>query len=679
MPEEQQRRLAAIMFSDIVGYSALMQESEDKAIRILEKNRNLHKTLIDLFHGKYLKEIGDGTLACFESASDAVRCATELQRVAREDPDLKLHVGIHLGEVIFSKDDVFGDGVNIASRIDAAAKEGEIYISEDVWKNVKNQEGINSEYLGKQKFKNIKEPIGLYRLSSDSTKTKQRKTALKSKSIRKVILGIFLLIVIAAIYLAYTLIHDYVINKEFDNSLAVIPFKNIVGDDEGEYFADGVTESIRSHLSKIKTLKVISGVSAAQYREPDKSATQIAEELGVVYLLVGSAQKFEDNLQITVELINAIEDITIWSDVYKRELTDIFDIQSDIANEVAIAMQAHITSEEYERITDIPTPNLDAYDLYVKGRYFWNKRTENDLLKSLDYFDNAIMIDPGFALAWAGKADTYNMLCAYGYMRNSDGLREAKIAAEHALKLNPKSAEAYTALGWVYAFHNYDWAESMSSFELALEYEPSYSTAHSWYAWILSIQGNYDLAQQQILIARSLDPLSDIILASAGYIFYLSGKYNNAHDLFDSAIKLNPDFPRFHLWLGWNYMVNHQYDSALLHLDKAVVLSNRHPQYLSGLGFCYGTAGHKDKAREVLNEIMETSEKRFVSNYDIGVGLLGIGQEKLAIEFLERACEDRDFWVPLMASDQRFSFLHDNPEFRNIIMKTRVVSNLEFK
>jgi TolB-like protein/Tfp pilus assembly protein PilF len=662
------------MFSDIVGYSALMHESEKKAFRILEKNRNLHKTLIDLYHGKYLKEIGDGTLACFESASDAVRCATELQRVAREDPDLKLHVGIHLGEVIFSKDDVFGDGVNIASRIDAAAKEGEIYISEDVWKNIKNKEDINTEYLGKQKFKNFKEPIGLYKISADPPKTKKWKIRLEHKSLKKVFVGILILMVISASYYIYTSFEDNIASKVYDNSLVVLPFKNIVGDDEGEYFADGVTESIRSHLSKIKTLKVISGVSAAQYREPDKSATQIAAELEVVYLLVGSAQKFENNLQITVELINAIEDITIWSDIYKRELTDLFVIQSDIANEVADAMQAHITSEEYERITDIPTPNLEAYDLYVKGRYFWNKRTENDLLKSLDYFEDAIKIDPGFALAWSGKADTYNMLCGYGYMRSIDGHREAKIAAEHALELNPKSAEAYTALGWVNAFYNYDWAESMSSFELALEYEPSYSTAHSWYAWILVIQGNYDLAQQHILIARSLDPLSNIILASAGWIFYVSGSYEKAHDLFNSAIELNPDFPRFHMWMGWNYMVNHQYDSALLHLEKAVVLSNRHPQYLSGLGFCYGAAGQKDKAGEVLNEIMETSEKRYVSNYDIGLGLLGTGQEKLAIEFLEKAYQERDVWIPFMASDSRFFYLRDNPGFKEIIMKTGVVS-----
>jgi class 3 adenylate cyclase len=186
MPDVQQHRLAAIMFTDIVGYSALMHQSEEKAIRILEKNRNLHKTLIDLYHGKYLKEIGDGTLACFEAASDAVRCATELQRVAKEDPDLKLHVGIHLGEVIFSNNDVFGDGVNIASRIDAVAKEGEIYISEDVWKNIKNKEGIHTEYLGKQKFKNIKDPIGLYKLTDETSKTSHWLNRLEIKSLKKV-------------------------------------------------------------------------------------------------------------------------------------------------------------------------------------------------------------------------------------------------------------------------------------------------------------------------------------------------------------------------------------------------------------------------------------------------------------------------------------------------------------
>jgi len=671
----QERRLAAIMFTDIVGYSALMHESEEKALKLLERNRNLHKALIELYHGKYLKEIGDGILACFDSASDAVKCAKEIQKVAREDTDLKLHVGIHLGEVIFSGDDVYGDGVNIASRIDAVAKEGEIYISEDVWKNIQNKEGLTADYLGKQKFKNIKDPIGLYKLSDYTTKTRIDKKRSLNKFFKKVLVGIGILIVIFVLSYAVVWFLGNSKSKKnitFDNSIVVLPFKNITGDEEGEYFADGVMETIRSHLSKIKTLKVISRTSSEQYREPGKSAPQIASELGVVYLLEGSAQKYGNRLQITVELINALHDKHIWGDVYERELTNLFIIQSEIAREVVDAMQAHITNEEYDRIVDIPTQNLEAYDLYVKGRYYWNKRTVNDMLQSLTYFKQAVEIDPEFAQAWSGIADTYSMLSAYNYMSSTEGHSMAKEAANKAIKLDYRLAEAHTSLGWVYAFYDHDWKRSREYFDLALNYEPSYSTAHHWYAWMLAAQGKFELAEQHIQMARSFDPLSSIIMASAGWMSYVSGTYQRARDLFKSAIELNPDFPRSHFWMGHNYMVNQQYDSALFHLEKAVKLSERHPQYLSSLGYCYGAAQQTEKAKNILREIMEISEKQFVTNFDIGLALLGTDQEALAMEYFENAYQDRDVWILTTAVDPQFTNLRDNAIFQNIIKKTGI-------
>jgi len=674
MPEPY-HRLAAIMFTDIVGYSALMQESENDALRILEKNRNLQKTLIELYHGKYLKEIGDGILACFDSASDAVRCASELQRVAKEDTDLKLHIGIHLGEVIFSEDDVYGDGVNIASRIDALAKDGEIYISEDVWKNIKNKEGLSADYLGKQKFKNIKDPIGLYKLSGLRTETRNGIKGSMKKSFMKILIGITILIVITG---TFYLIHEILqngTNKKLstsDNSIVVLPFKNITGDEEGQYFADGVMETIRNHLAKIKSLKVISRTSAERYREPGKSAPQIAAELGVVYLLEGSTQKFGNRIQINVELINAQEDDNIWGEVFERELTDLFIIQSEIAQEVVDAMKAQITSEEYQRIVEIPTQNLDAYDLYVKGRYYWNKRTVDNMLESLEYFKQAVEIDPEFAQAWSGIADAYSMLSAYNYMSSAEGHSLAKDAANKAIKINNTLAEAHTSLGWLYAFYNHEWKKSRESFDLALKYEPSYSTAHHWYAWMLAAQGKFDRAKQHIQMARSVDPLSSIIMASAGWIYYVSRDYPRARDLFKSAIELDPDFPRSHFWLGQNYMVNKQYDSAIYHLEIAVNLSERHPQYLSSLGLCYGVAQQYENAQNILKEIMEISDKRFVTNYDIGLALLGINQEEAAMEYFEKAYQDRDTWITFIAVDPRFIYLRDNLDFQNIIKKTGI-------
>ena len=667
----QERRLAAIMFTDIVGYTALMGENEQKALKLLEKNRKLHQSLIDLYHGKMLKEMGDGILAVFNAASDAVHCAQEIQKISREDPELKLHIGIHLGEVTFIEDDVFGDGVNIASRIEGVAKEGEIYLSEDVYKSIKNKADIEVEFIGKKAFKNVKDPIGLYRLIEASIPEK-RIDSTKSKSIG-------LIAAMAAILVILIYIISISIIKFKDNapaitekSIAVLPFKNIGNNREGDFFSDGIMETIISHLSKMKALKVISRTSVEQYRESNKTAPQIASDLGVVYLLEGSAQKYENKLRITVQLINARDDYHIWSENYDKDLTDIFLIQSEIAGKVADAMEVHITNDESERILNTPTWNLEAYDLYVQGRYYWNKRTENDLLLSLDYFKKAIELDPEFAQAWAGLADAYCMLCGYNYMPSSVGHPKAKDAANKALKLNRTLAEAHTSLGWIYAFYDHDWEESRHAFELALKYQPSYATAHSWYAWMLAVRGKFEMAEQHIQMARNLDPLSNIILASTGWIYYTSGSYERARELFKSAIERNPNFPRFYLWMGYNYMVNQQYDSALIHLEKAVILSQRHPQYLSSLGFCYGTSQQTEMAKDIFTEIIEKSDKRFVTNYDIGLTLLGTNQESLAMEYFKKAYHDRDIWIVFIAVDPRFTYLRSNPDFQNIVYKTGI-------
>jgi TolB-like protein/Tfp pilus assembly protein PilF len=462
---------------------------------------------------------------------------------------------------------------------------------------------------------------------------------------------------------------------ELEKSIAVLPLKNIGNTQEDEFFSDGIMETIISHLSKMKALKVISRTSVEQYRESYKTAPQIASELGVVYLLEGSAQKYNNKLRISVQLINALEDYSIWSENYDKDLTDLFLIQSEIAGKVADAIEIHITSEEYERILNTPTSNLEAYDLYVQGRYYWNRRTENDLLLSLEYFEKAIKLDPEFAQAWSGLADSYIMLSAYNNMSSEEGHIMAKNAANKAIELNPTLASAHTTLGWIYAFYDHDWERSKHAFELALTYEPSYATAHSWFGWTYVVNGNFELAEQHIQIARSLDPLSNVILSSAGWVSYGSGAYERALDLFKSAIEHNQDFPRFQMWLGYNYMVNQQYDSAIIYLEKAVSLSQRHPQYLASLGFCYGAAQQTEKAEDIFREIKEQSEKRFVSNYDIGLTLLGTHQETLAMEYFEKAYKAREIWITFLAVDPRFAYLRGNPDFQNIVYKTGITPN----
>jgi adenylate cyclase len=460
-----------------------------------------------------------------------------------------------------------------------------------------------------------------------------------------------------------------------DRVIAVLPFNSISANQEDEFLSDGITETIISHLSKMKALRVISRTSVDQFYNSPKSSQEIASELGALYLLRGSVQSYKEKLRISVQLVNGQEDYNLWAENYDEDFQDIFVVQSQIAQKIADALEIHISNDEHQRITSIPTKDLGAYDHYVKGIYYWNKRTEEDLLISTEYFKNAIELDNKFAHAWAGLADSYNMLVAYNYMSSNEGNPMVKEAANIAINLNPELAEPHASLGFVYAFYENDWQKSKDELELAISLEPSYATAHSWYAWTLAVQRKFELAEKHVELARNLDPLSNIILASAGYLAYVSGLTERAESLLLSAIEQNPEFPRFHLWLSYVYWIRGDWESTQLYLDNAVRLSNRHPQYLSALAFYYGATNQLDETVAIQEELLDTSEKRYVSDFDIALTFLGTQNLEQALKCFHKACDDGDMWIAFLAVDQRFNYLHSNSEFVKIVRSTGLALN----
>jgi TolB-like protein len=487
--------------------------------------------------------------------------------------------------------------------------------------------------------------------------------------------GVSLVVIVVLALFVFNIIGGGNQIKVLERSIAVLPFSSISANKDDTFLSDGITETIISHLSKMNELRVISRTSVDQFNNSTKTSQEITSELGVIYLLRGSVQTFKEKLRISVQLVNGKEGFNLWAENYDEDYKDIFVVQSQIAQKIADALKIHISSDEHKRITNIPTKNLNAYDQYVKGRFYWNKRTEDDLLKATEYFKNAIDLDARFAQAWSGLADSYTMLVAYNYMSSSEGKLMAKEAAFEAIRLNPGLAEPQAALGFIYAFLEYDLKRSEDAFELAISYEPSYATAHSWHAWELAVQGKYELAEEHIELARNLDPLSNIILASAGYIAYLSGLNERAESLLLSAIEQNPEFPRFHLWLSYIYWIKEDWDSTLYYLENGVKLSNRHPQYLSALGFYYGITDQQDKAVAIQQELMDSSQKRYVSFFDIALTFLGTHDVDRALEYLNKAHEAGDMWITFLAVDQRFRYLRDNPEFVRIVRSTGLELN----
>jgi len=454
------RQLAAIMFTDIVGYTKLMGEDEEKAFELLKKNRSVQRPIIEKYHGRWLKEIGDGVLASFTTVSDAVYCAKEIQETCQNEPDLSLRIGIHLGEVVFEGNDVFGDGVNIASRLEPLAPIGGILVSESVHRNLGNKKNIVSTFLREEQLKNVKEPIKVYQVqvvgvkpvfATESSATSQQVSS-KSWNPRKVAFaaaGVLLILL-----LSYFLYSNFSTQQQLadappkviDKSIAVLPFKNDSPDADNQYFADGMMDEILNHLQKITELGVKSRSAVEPYRNSTLSFDTKAQELDVAYILEGAVRKYGDRFRVTTQLIDVESGNHLWSDTYDGIFSDtIFVIQSNIAKKIANSLQAVITPEEEKVIDKYPTTNVAAYELYIRAKHeqraFFLTREDKPEKAAIALFDQALKLDPNYVLAIAGRGEMF---------LRSESVDSAFIYADRAIALAPELNRGYGLKGDYY-------------------------------------------------------------------------------------------------------------------------------------------------------------------------------------------------------------------------------------
>ncbi len=381
------RQLAAIMFTDIVGYTALMGDDEYKAFGLLRKNREVQKPIIEKYNGKWIKELGDGILASFQTVTDAVLCAGAIQQACSDIPELKLRIGIHLGDVIFENQDVFGDGVNIASRLQALAPIGGIWISEAVHKNVSNKKGINSTFVYEEVLKNVREPVRIYEVKIEDQDWME---SVKNISAPEQSKGIP------------------------EKSVAVLPFVNMSNDPDQDFFGDGIAEEILNSLAHLKELKVAGRTSSFQFKGKNIDLRELGEKLGVRHIMEGSVRKQGNKLRITAQLVNVQDGFHLWSEKYDRNMDDIFAVQDEIALAITEKLKISLLDKDIELITKNYTNNPQAYELYLKGRFDINRRGRL-ILSGLKYFEEAINMDPDFAPAYAGYADACCLAGFYSF------------------------------------------------------------------------------------------------------------------------------------------------------------------------------------------------------------------------------------------------------------------------
>lgn len=452
-------------------------------------------------------------------------------------------------------------------------------------------------------------------------------------------------------------------------SLAVLPLENLTGDPSQEYFVDGMTDALITNLAQISALRVISRTSAMQYKGVRKPLPEIARELNVDAVVEGAVARTGDRVRITAQLVDAPNDRHVWAEEYERELHDILALQSEVARAIAAEIQVRLTPQEQARLARTRPVNPEAYEGFLKGRFHWNKRTREGLKRGLEYFQESVEKDPGYAFAYAGLADCYNMLGFWSVLPPNEASPAAKAAAKKALELDQTLAEAHAALAWPTFTYDWDWPGAERGLRRALELNPGYATAHQWYSHWLVYQGCTAEALAHVQRTLEIDPVSFVMNSSAGIIHFLARRYDEALEHCRKTHELDPNYVPPYLWLGQTYALTGRMEEAFAAFQRGLALSNRSPVMLAGLGNAYAASGQRNEANKLLDELHELSKGRYVAAYDLALVYAGLGDNEETVAWLERAYQDRSAWLVWLKVDPRLDRLHADPRFDELVRR----------
>ncbi len=465
---------------------------------------------------------------------------------------------------------------------------------------------------------------------------------------------------------AYTDLTEVGIADPQGPSLAVLPFGNLSPDPENEFFADGLTEELTTVLAKIEGLAVAARTSAYAFKNHSGNVREVGEQLKVANVLEGSVRRFGNRVRISAQLVNTASGYQTWSGVFDRKIEDIFALQEEIARTIARQLRIELIGQD-DKLVEARTQNIDAYNAYLKGRYFWNRRYEAGLKKGIEFFKHALELDHDYPLPYSGLADTYNMLAFYSFVDPQQGFPAAENAARKALELDPGLAEAEAALGWTASFYERDWRQGAKHFQRAIEINPNYGNAYFWYSFLLVIQGRLRESLEQVKKARALDPLSAIVVSGTGWLLYFHHQFEIAIDEVNACLELDPSFPVADLFLMWNYYGKGDYDQAIVHGAKAVEtmpLSTTRGMY----GCALTGAGKVDEACAV-EESLRNTEEAYVSPYFLAALQLHLGDTEAAVENLQRAYDNHDNHLCFIAVDPLFDDYHGEDWYRDMVKR----------
>jgi adenylate cyclase len=650
---EGKRRLAAIMFTDMVGYTALGQKNESLSLVLADTQKKLIRPILNRHVGREVKTMGDSFLVEFSSALNAVRCAYDIQRTTREynitlpeQRRVRLRIGVHLGDVIDSLGDISGDAVNVASRINHLADDGGVCLTRQVYDHVQNKFELALKSLGPTSLRNVSLPVEVYRMQMpwDEGRTGQP-TVLDKKRI------------------------------------AVLPFANMSPDPADEYFADGLTEELISKLSLVNGLKVIARTSIMNYKKKEKQISEIGTELGVGSIVEGSFRKVGNKIRVTTQLIDVRDDQHVWAQSYDRNLDDVFAVQIDIAKQVSDALKVKILEAEIDSIDRKPTESTKAYSLYLRGRYHFNRRGVEDIVKASEYFAQAVREDEKFAPGCVGLADCYLLLSNFE-IDSGTNLQKAKTMAAKALELDVHLAEAHATRGLILT-HEFRLHEAEEEFRKAIELKPGYAPAHHWYFRLLLGRSRWDEALKQIERAVELDPFSQIISLNHAHYYRRRRDYDKALELYKKTAELDPNFAMAHFELAVIYgMMKRPTDmkrEAKITIERgareakiAVGLSRRsyrRPVKVIDVLVAY-FEDDKERVRKMLPELEARFGEPLTISASQAAGLhFYLGENEKAFEWLEKSYSRKEDDLLFIRTDEWFDGIRGDPRYQNLLKR----------
>ena len=615
----QGRQLAAIMFTDIVGYTAMMQADEQNAVAVIKHYNATLEKLVKQHDGQVLNYYGDGSLCIFPTATDAANCSLAVQEELKQEPVVPLRIGLHIGEVFFEDAKALGDGVNVASRVQSLGQANTILVSAEFYDKIKNNSSFTSVSLGNFNFKNVQRPLEVFALSNAGLFVPQRKhiegkLELKKRSNKIVVASLLIVLHIAVGFFSYkTFIEPKSATKPKDKSIAVLPFTDMSPAKDQEYFSDGLSEELIGALRKIPGLKVAGRGSSFSYKGMNKDPKAIGDELRVSTILEGSLRKSGNQLRITAELINTDDGFHIWTDTYEVELTDIFGVYDKITNAIITALNVHLMNNEKPEATASASP--DAYSNYLKARQQLSFRGQH-LLEAKRLFEETIKLDSVFAPAHSGLARTLSIFGNYlavGYAKPI--MDSAKLEAKKALALNANNGEAWSVLGTIAAYYDWDWDAAEQAFSKSKAISPNDAEMYNFFGDFYSIVYQKELTFEMELKALELDPLLAANYANLAWAYYISKDYDNAIRISNTGLTMNLQgfVPAANYRpLVWSYLKTNQLNKAEEILKKVPENDPLYQDFATNIAIAKGETA---LALAHLQKMKNDDHARLAENY----------------------------------------------------------------